>query len=393
MMDNRNIERPFEAAGKLLYKLITDYSYDISSFAKELGVSKVSVSQWIKGKQMSIKHICQITEFFQITVEEFLNGKLHDEGTIDYLERNFDLSSFNLDELIVNKDIDGLKEYYRRCLSIKNRYVWLLEKWGDDSLNEDQKIEYEYLEKYIKLDVRLFGEKYHYDFREIRKNGEDLLLKQCVHDYFENAKDLDGDYYEGEKAWEIDKLIEYNIDLRGKDVIELGDEDLIICFLYMVNQQYRDELLALNLQDKDRQEIEDNKAIGLLPICGANCIYRLWHSPSITDDEIVELFEGDIVEDKEWSDAWEYCNTPGFNVAGRSQLYAYKDELKNYSYNEYKKTVMKKRTKYIEDLCNIKHDMPLVYYTRLKNGEYDDYLPNKGVTNASLFRIKENQEN
>ena len=385
-MENKNIEKPFEAAGKLLYKLITDYSYDISSFAQELGVSKVSVSQWVKGKQMSIKHICQITDFFQITVEEFLNGKLCDEGTIDYLERNFDLSSFDLDALIENEDIEELKEYFRRCLSIKNRFVWLLEKWGNDDLNEEQKTEFEYLKRYIKLDARLFDDKYHYDFEAIRKNGEDALLKQCVHEYFENIKGLDGDYYEGGKAWEIDKLIEYKIDLRGKDIVELGDEDLIIYFLYMVNQQYRDELLALNLQEKNREDLEDNKAIGLLPICGANCIYRLWRSPSITDDEIAELFEGEIVEDKDWSSAWEYNNRPGFNVAGRSQIYAFRDELKNYSYQEYKKTVMKKRTKYIEDLCTIKHNQPLLYYKRLKNGEYDDYLIEHGEQNASLFR-------
>lgn len=385
-MESRSFEKSFEATGKLLYKLITDYSYDISSFAQELGVSKVAVSQWVKGKQMSIKHICQIAEFFQITIEEFIEGKLHDEGTIDYLERNFDLSPFDLTELIENRDIEGLKEYFRRCLSIKNRFVWLLEKWGNNDLNEDQKTEFQYLEKYIQLDVRLFGERYHYDFDAIRKNGEDVLLKQCVHDYFENIKDLDGDYYEGEKAWEIDKLIGYRIDLKGKDIIELGDMDLIISFLYMTNQQYRDELLALNLQDKNRKDLEDNKAIGLLPICGANCIYRLWRSPSITDNEIAELFEGKITEDKDWSEAWEYNNTPGFNCAGRSQIYTFKDELKNYSYSEYKKTVMKKRTKYIEDLCNIKHEQPLVYYERLKNGEYDDYLIEYGEPNASLFR-------
>ena len=144
-MESRSFEKPFEATGKLLYKLITDYSYDISSFAQELGVSKVAVSQWVKGKQMSIKHICQIADFFQITIEEFIEGKLHDEGTIDYLERNFDLSPFDLTELIENKDIEGLKEYYRRCLSIKNRFVWLLEKWGNNDLNEDQKTEFQYL--------------------------------------------------------------------------------------------------------------------------------------------------------------------------------------------------------------------------------------------------------
>ena len=117
-MGSKNMNKSFDATGKLLEKLISDYSLNTSSFAKEIGVSKVSVSQWIKGKQISIKHLCEIADYFQISVKELLDGKLHVEGTDDFIKRNYDISSFDLDQLIKYEDTEALKDYIVKLVSI-----------------------------------------------------------------------------------------------------------------------------------------------------------------------------------------------------------------------------------------------------------------------------------
>ena len=373
-MGSKNMNKSFDATGKLLEKLISDYSLNASSFAKEIGVSKVSVSQWIKGKQISIKHLCEIADYFQISVKELLDGKLHVEGTDDFIKRNYDISSFDLDQLIKDEDTEALKDYIVKLVSIENMFIFYLEKWSTDTLNKDQKIEFDYLKKNVRFNTDYFGDKYRLDWESIRKNGEDLSLKKCIRDFFESIKHLDPIKDEEERNWEINKVVQYTFDLRSKEIVDLGDPDLIDYLFLVLDQQNKDELLAYNLHSMKREDLEDNEAIGAMVIGGANCIYRLYHMHSITEEEMIGYFEGEIVEDKEWSEAGDNCNIPGYNFAGRSQIYSYKDELKEYSYAEYRKSVMKKRTNYICDLCTLKHQLPRKYYENLKNGEYDDYI-------------------
>ena len=373
-MATKNMNKSFDATGKLLEKLISDYSLNISGFAEEIGVSKVSVSQWIKGKQISIKNICQIADYFQISVKELLDGKLHDEGTADFINRNYNISAFNLNKLIKEQDTEALKHYFCKVISIKNMFESYLAKWCVNALNEDQKIEFDYLWKYARFNTAFFGDKYHFDLRAIEKDKEDLSLKKCVREFFDSIRHLDPTEDMDERNWEISKIVQYSFDLRTKDIVELGDPDLIDYLFIVLDQQQKDELLALNLQGKKKQDLEDNEALGAMVIGGANCIYRFYHANAYTDEEMLGYFEGEIIEDKEWSEAGDNCEIPGFNFAGRSQIYSYKDELKEYSYAEYRKSVMKKRTNYICDLCTLKHQLPRKYYENLKNGEYDDYI-------------------
>lgn len=364
-IDNKKI-------GNLIKKLRSDANVSCAYLAEQLDVSKVIVGQWEKGnKGCSITNLCKLADLFRVSVQELVDGKLHDEGTIDYLNRNFDISCFDVDELIKNKNKTGLENYLEKCLSIKYRFFYgLLEKWSKDQLTKSEKEEFEYIKKYVSFDTRIFGDKYKTDIHSIIEHKEDLNLKACVKEYFNGISDLESD----SKHWEIDKLINFNFDFRAVDIINLGFEDCTTYVLYLCNQQYLDELLALNLENKSNEELGGNENIGAIVACGGNCVYRFMKLPSIIwDEEIIAKAEGSLIEDDERTAAWESCLIPGFNMAGRVQIYGYKDEWKTMSYEQYAKTIMTKKTKYIEDLCNLKYINPKVYYQRLINGEYDTY--------------------
>ena len=97
----------YEKMGKLIEKLRNEFNMTVAELAKAMDVSSVSVTQWENGKKRcSIQNITKLAEFFNITVEEIIEGKLHNEGSLDYLKRNFDLEPFNVDELIEKKKIN-----------------------------------------------------------------------------------------------------------------------------------------------------------------------------------------------------------------------------------------------------------------------------------------------
>ena len=98
------------------------------------------------------------------------------------------------------------------------------------------------------------------------------------------------------------------------------------------------------------------------------------YSYSVWDEELLEYIEGETIEDKDRTNAWEYCIRPGYNFAGKTQIYDYVDEWRTMSYAEYQKTIMKKKTRYIDDLGAIKYYNPQLFYKNLLSGEYDTYL-------------------
>ena len=363
----------YEKMGKLIEKLRNEFNMTVAELAKAMDVSSVSVTQWENGKKRcSIQNITKLAEFFNITVEEIIEGKLHNEGSLDYLKRNFDLEPFNVDELIEKKKINRLYEYFRRCVSIKCRYWWLLPRWSRDELTEGEKEEFNFIKQYIQLDTRVFNGKYKpQDFNDIINGAEDLSLKECVKEYFENLEGLS----EEARDWEISKLIDYRFDIKAPEVIELGDTDCAALMFNLCNQQYKDELVALNIKGKTSQDLTDNEPICSLIWSGGNCVYRfMGYAYNVWDEELLDYIEGKVVEDTDRTNAWEYCIRPGYNFAGKTQIYDYVDEWKTMPYEEYQKTIMKKKTRYIDDLGAIKYYNPELFYKTLLNGEYDTYI-------------------
>lgn len=374
----------YEKMGKLIEKLRNDLGMTVAELANVMGVSNASVTQWEKGKKRcSVENLGKLAEFFNVSIEEIIEGKLHNEGTLDYLKRNFDLEHFNVDELIKNKKVNCLYEYLSRCVSIKWRYWELLPRWSRNELSEGEAEEFNFIKQYFWLDKKVMNCKYETQYFHDSNNGvEDSSLKECVRGYFESLEYLPKEAHE----WEISKLIGYKFNIKPIEVIKLGDTDCIGLMLNLCNQQYKDELVALNIKGKTSLDLTDNKSICNLIWNGGNCVYRfIEFAPVIWDDELLEYIEGEIVEDKERTNAWEYCIRPGYNFNGNPQIYDYVDEWKTMSYAEYQKTIMEKKTRYINDLGSIKYSNPQLFYRKLLSGEYDTYLQSETTNLFEAF--------
>lgn len=363
-----------DVIGKLIEQLLVENEMSEPELAEALNVNKVSVFNWVKGiKRPSLTNIAKIAELFRVTVDEIVSGKLNREGNIDYLKRNFDLSVFDLDEMLKNKNITGVNEYLKRCLSIKSRYTYLIKNWCFDEISDAEKEELDYLKEYMSIDIEIFGDKYVFDYKNIIEHKEDINLKGCLKDYYNNIASL---FEEDEEAynWEVEKLIKTNINLDTNGIIHLNNDYTFCMLCYLLTQQHRDELLEYNLKGKTREDLSGNEYFGVMLDTGANYLYRFRRSSALTDDEIFNLFEGKIEEDVERTLAGVSNETPGYNLAGQPQLYLYSNEWKNMSFSEYKKTINTKRTKYLADLCMIKYFNPLMYLNNLEEGKYDNYF-------------------
>lgn len=358
----------FVKTGNLIRKLRKDYGKTVGDLAKVIGVSAVTITLWESSKKRcSIQNMVKLAEFFNVSVGELIEGKLHDEGTIDWLKRNFDIEPYDVDQLIANKKVARLNEYYDKCISIKERFLYLLPKWVKEALTEAETEEFNYIKKYVQIDMNLFGTPYFGGhFNAVEEND----LKKKLFEYFKKIEGLTDEAY----RWEEEKLVIYRFKIEVNEIIKLGDLDLIgLVIVGLCNQQEKDELLARNIEGKTTEELTDNDAIITLVCGGGNCIYRSKYK-SVWDEELIESIEGKIEEDSDRTEAWECCLRPGHDFSGQTRVYEYRDEWKAMTYEQYQKTINKKKTRYIEDLGSIKYHNPELFYRNLLVGKYDTYL-------------------
>lgn len=358
----------YEKIGSLIKMLREDNNLTLSDLAVEIGVSRGVIGQWESGtKGLSISHLYYLSKIFNVSINELVDGKLNSEKTIDYLKRNFDLDSYNINELISSKNEKKIEEFLIRCTSMKNRFYGLLLNWANGKLSDGQKEEFKFIKDYMLFDKRIFGNKYIFDGKLIRNSGEDLSLKEYI-----NSKNLK--IGTPKFKWELSKLFNYKFDFKPREIIELGFENCSNMAISLLSQQQLDELLSSCIHGKTSIELTDDHFIGLLIIAGANCVYRMSSLCDVIDEELLPFVKGDIVEDKERTKARKQCVIPGYDYLGKNQVYSYEDEWKSISFEDYQDSIMKKKTKYIQDLFEIKYSNPKKFYENLKNDEYDTYL-------------------
>ena len=98
--------------GSLLQKLRKDNNYTIQEIANLLGVSKAAVSKWEAGEYITTEHLYDLAKLYNVNASELYYGKLNNESNTDYWRRNYDLSNFELEEDISNKNLENLKNLF-----------------------------------------------------------------------------------------------------------------------------------------------------------------------------------------------------------------------------------------------------------------------------------------
>ena len=355
--------------GLLIRELREKNNLSTTEFGKIMNVNKSSVSKWETTGQVGIESLYQIARYFRITVQELLDGRLKTEGNPDYFKRNYDLSLFDLNELIKEKDEENLTAFYDMCLRVKNRFLKLIPLYAEDKLSNTLVDEYKFLEKFVYIDNSVIPS-FKYDDLALMNHKFDRNHMEAVRMFLSNLKGLP----EEDKEWELNKLVNFTFDLKINEAIETQLIEPLKAIMPLLSQSQKDVLLESNLQSKSLFEISKNKYIAIIVGGGANVLYgwRDFHPGSIWDEDLMPLIDGDITIDKEYETVPKEAE---FNQ--RDSIFfrfRYGQEWKAYSFLEYKRMINVRKTNQLNDLFNLKYQKPLKYYENLIAGKYDSSI-------------------
>lgn len=141
----------------LLKQLRNNYGYTIKKVATLLRVSKAAVSKWESGDDITTEHLYDLSKLYNVSFSELYIGKLDSEDNYDYWQRNYDLSNFEIDDDITNKNVDNLKSLFDHCNMVKKRFFKLLPKWAKEELSNNESEEFEFIKQYFKFDVNYYA--------------------------------------------------------------------------------------------------------------------------------------------------------------------------------------------------------------------------------------------
>lgn len=364
-----------ELIGSLIRKLRKENDMTLIDLANVLNVSKPAVSQWENGKGIKTEYLYSLSKFFNISMSELLDGKLNEEDNESFWKRNYDITNYDFEDNINEKNINNVKEYYVHYNMIKNRFYNLLPKWTNDQLKNNEVEEFIYLKNYFEFD---------YNYKNIidNSNGYNIfenenIQKEFVKKIINKIDDLSSDEYN----WELIKLYNCKLDLKGEIVCKSGNMKAFDYMLNAMTQVEKDVLLEHNLYyDNENNnflsnnkkfaftndEIEQKEYFKIMLNNNCNCMLDYHNNYEPISDECLNYFEGkikinDLRENENINNIHLYIDSFGrdYHIALR--------KWKSLSYKEYCKFIDYKKTKYLKNLVNNKDSNPLKYFEELIN--------------------------
>jgi len=362
----------------LLKQLRNNYNFTIQKVAYLLGVSKAAVSKWENGDDITTEHLYDLSKLYNVSFTELCCGKLNNEDNSAYWKRNYDLSNYEIDEDISNRNIDTIKSLFEHCAMVKKRFYELLPNWANEELTENELEEFNFIKKYFKFDAEYYVYiKYgpgHLAFATPENEKEFTL------EILDKISDLDEKSY----MWELTKLFDFIYDYQSDKVHDSRSLKALEYMLSSLNQIEKDYLLDINLhvevevkedhrdafmgistykknRDMTIKEIEEIPYFKVMINSGANVLYRHKSRFNFWDLEMVKQIEGKTREiDDSILDNYQF-----YNIAGQ-QLNPILHSWKIYSYSDYLNNIDYDTTEYLRDIVNLKDSNPIKYYENLE---------------------------
>lgn len=340
---------------ELIKKLRENTGLSATQFAEVMGVSKSSVSKWENNEVPSIERLYQIARYFRVTVDELLNGALKTDSNLDRLVEDYDLSSFDIPQLLKEHNVEEIVHYFKKCQYIKARFLKLLPRAAYHGLKDVELEEFRYISKYIFVDSSVI--KYERDL-DARYHGKlDPNEMNAVKEFYERIKKLP----KAEKEWEIEKIYCFQPELYLNEIINTNRLDLFNEMFKLLPQADKDSILTGTVNRGHPLDSIRNNFVLCMIENGAKILYSgAWHS-NYWEEDVIKAFEGDINYVSK-SKRPEYYKTN----------YYYKNS--DCSYSEYVEVIDEEKTKLFKEACELRKSKPRDYYNKLKSGEFDFIL-------------------
>lgn len=364
----------------LLKQLRNNYRYTIQKVATLLCVSKAAVSKWENGDDITTEHLYDLSKLYNVSFFELYNGKLDSEDNSDYWRRNYDLSNFEINEDITNKNVDNLKALFDHCNMVKKRFFRLLPKWAKEELSNNELEEFNFIKQYFKFDVNYYAYT-KYGPEHLAFASEDTE-KEFIKEILSKIRDFDKESF----IWELTKLYDFIYDVKSDDIFKSGNLKALEYMLSSFSQIEKDKILYANLhieeekeidtsfggktiqkQTRDRtvDEIESIPYFKLIINAGANCLFQYKLFNSSWDEELFNYIEGKKVELNE-----EIYQKYNFSNFGGQIFIPILYKWKIFSYQDYLALVDKNETNRLKDIVNLKDSNPLKYFNNMIEREY-----------------------
>lgn len=367
----------------LIKELRTSFGYTIENVANILGVSKAAVSKWENGDDIATDHLYDLAKLYNVSFSELYNGKLYREDNNDYWRRNYDLSNFEFDGVINNKNVDLLKKLFEHCVLVKNKFYELLPKWANNELSINESEEFGFIKQYFKFDINYYAYiKYgprHLAFADEHKE------KEFVIEALKNISGIPLDKY----MWELEKLYNFTYDYKSDEICKSGNLKALEYMLSSFSQIEKDSILYENIHLEEKVEekslfggkqsstkyrnrtIEEIESIPFFKVMldsGANVLYQYKSFGNTWDREMFDKIEGDSVK----IDISIYSKYLFYDFTGETKI-PILENWKLFSYDEYLEFVDKRTTDFYKDIVNIKDGKPLEYYEKMvRRNEIND---------------------
>lgn len=371
----------------LLKYLRNKYKFTIQRVASLLGVSKAAVSKWENGDDITTEHLYDLAKLYNVSFSELYNGKLNMEDNNDYWRRNYDLSNYELEDDINNKNVENLKSLFEHCNMVKFRFHKLLPRWAKDQLNSNELDEFKFIKKYFKFDAKYYAYiKYgpgHISFAD--ENTE----KEFTREVLSATENFDKQSFE----WELTKLFNFIYDYKSDDICKSGNLKALEYMLSTFSQIEKDSILYANLhveeevdglfgnknkqkqiRDRTIEEIECIPYFKIIINSGANCLYQYKSQSNRWEDEMFKCIEGKIIE----LDERIYSKYSFMNFVSQT-INPMISNWKLYSYHDYLSFINNDETNRLRDIVNLKDSNPLKYYENMIERGYNHVQQDKNI--------------
>ena len=354
---------PNKATGLLIKQLKANNGMTSTELAKLVGVNKPSITKWETTGQVSLENLCKLSTIFRVSVQELLEGKLRIEGNPEYFKRNYDISSFDLDEMLMNQDEEGLTAYYETCLRIKERFLQLTPLFAADKLTDTLLEEWQYLKKYVYLDANVLP-KYEREstYAIFENGGEDKNQMAATKEFLERINGLSKE----EKSWEMDKLVNFRLNLKPIEAINTGLISLIKPLFDSIPQVLKDLIISDYMACSPLQQLLNGEALEIMLNAGANIVltYADTRLPALWDNDFLAYTKGRLMIDE------DYPLAPGIEEIHSFTLITSSNEWKHIPYGDYQRFVDARRTRCLHEIIRLRKEKPTEYIQNLLDGKY-----------------------
>lgn len=349
--------------GNFICALREEHEMDQKTLAQLLGVSPSAISQCENGGGIKTEKLFQLSELFGVTLDELLEAKRSNQTLEEKLESIYDISNYDMLELIELDDIDTIKEFYNRVALINHSFYELLDKWIFCKTTEDEYKELCYLWQYFETTNYLnrYREKYVICFNdEQRRNNIKEVLSQGLKGFDRQAV-----------LWELPKIFVLKVKLYVDEVIELiindgrieREDENVDCgkALFKALPKISQDLLYSQIVYNSDNSLATNALQRIMMELGAELLYLPQLKNFITiDEEDFKNIEGEVEFDESLTRAMKNYQNRFIND------FEYQSWV-DLDYSEYQQCIDKNKTAELKLLTELQNREMTMYWKKYKS--------------------------